>query len=204
MKFNFKSVLAVTFAVATLVLTGCGNEAKKISVPSASECEQAQVIGIKQTNEIDDETNDKEYVLTDYDLGNGHIVYTYTEKKEQLKSITVTGIKMTYDEFKSALPTNVELKDANVNGIACKYLERTVHYVPDDYEVSDRVKENVKKGTTEIKYGSRSDLDQLLPIQRMYWFDSANNIGYSLEIMGEYYQMADLNKFVLNYTTNAK
>lgn len=203
MKLKFNRFMAVSFIVFAVALCGCGKntDAVKISLPTDEQCSESGIPGILQTDELEDEQD--EYVLTDYKLENGSVAYTFTEKKDQKKSLEVIGKKMSQDEYKNSLPVG-DLKDVRVNGIDCKFINRTVHYVPNDYEPDDRVKNNVKIGTTEIKYGSDSDIEELLPIQRIYWYDPAIQIGYSLESIGQYYSEEEMSIYVQNYVENSK
>ncbi len=199
MKIRFKRLFAVI--LAGLMLSGCGgntSDINKIDPPTQSELKSADMENIEQTDEFGD------YVLTDYDIEQKKIVYSFTDKESPKKSLAVTGRKMTPEEYNSSLPETDTLKDAVINGINCKFIDRTVHFVPDGYMPDDRVKRNVAMGTTEIKYGNPNDLDELLPLQRFYWYDDALGIGYEIEATGQYYTLEEMSIYVQNYVESAE
>ncbi|MGN1317434.1 MAG: hypothetical protein ACI4VF_00355 [Lachnospirales bacterium] len=198
MKHIFKKGFFVFSVCACLVFTGCGNSVKKISLPTDEEMQQAGMGDITQTDEI------KDFVLSDYSISNGEIVYSFSNVKDEKNTLEVKGVKMSLDEYNESLPKSDNLKDTTINGMECKFIDRTVHYVPDGYEFDERVKNNIKNGTTEAKYGSPSNLDQLLPLQRIYWYDAVTSTAYTLEAMGEYYTLENMSEYVYNYVDNAK
>ncbi len=206
MKLNIKSAAVLTLMSFALLLSGCGNN--KAKLPDNSEISSAGLEGVKQTDELegsfiddDETTNDDDYYLSEYNIGNNTIEYTYIESDEQKKNLTVTANKMSEQEYQDFLPVGDTIS-AVINGQDCTFISRTVHYVTDDYVPTERVKANVEKGTTEIKYGSGTN--QLLPIQKMYWYDAENQIGYCMEIMGQYYTLEDWSSFVQSYMENAE
>lgn len=186
--------------LAGLMLSGCGNngDTNKIDTPTESELKNADMENIEQTDEFGD------YVLKDYDIEGKKVVYSFADKESPNKSLTVTGRKMTPEEYNSSLPETDTLKDTVINGINCKFIDRTVHFVPDGYTPDDRVKRNVEMGTTEIKYGNPNDLDELLPLQRVYWYDDALGIGYEIEAIGQYYTLDEMSIYVQNYVESAE
>lgn len=205
MKSKIKSFIAVSMSLAVVVLSGCGaggpREAKKIDPPTKQECLNYNLEGVHQTDEISNE--DTDYVLTDYIIEPNYVEYEFTEKKTSNGIVTVTVSKQTRQEFEASMP-DVELQDIDIDGMACKFLNRTVHYVPDGYELDEQTMKNVEKGTTEIRYGSDSDIEQLVPVQRVYWYDDEGQMGYTLDIMEQYYDADKLAEYVREYLKKSK
>lgn len=211
MKLNIKTAAVLSIMSLALLLNGCNKNELQIDTPGSSQLNSAGLEGVKQTDELEGEYVDnmdiekkqksEEYVLSEYNIDSGNIEYIYTESDEQKKNITVTARKMNEQEYEEQLPVG-ETVNAIINGNQCTFISRTVHYVPYDYVPTERVKANVQKGTTEIKYGSGTE--QLLPIQKMYWYDYENQIGYCAEVMGQYYSLEDWSSFVQSYMENAE
>lgn len=207
MKLKFKSLAVLSIMSFALLFNGCTNK-EKVKLPDNSEISSAGLDGIKQTDELEGSfvveggnKDDEDYFLSKYNIGDKTIEYTYTEAVQENKNITVTAKKMNEEEYQDFLPAG-DTTTAIINGYDCTFISRTVHYVPDDYVPTDRVKANVEKGTTEIKYGSGTE--QLLPIQKMYWYDADNQIGYCIEAIGQYYSLEDWSSFSQSYMEKAK
>lgn len=193
MKNRLSRFILISLSVLCIFMTGCKkSNIQKIDPPTQEDLQKSNLQGIMQTDEVED------YYLTDYTIENGKIVYEFTDSVGEKDKISVTGIKMSYEDYVKSLP-NGDLKETIINGINCLFIDRTVHYVPDGYKPDKRVQNNVNMGTTEIKYGNPDDLDELLPIQHIYWYDDATQIAYNIEAMGKYYQMADMGIYVSNY-----
>lgn len=198
MKHRLKLKCILAIITGCILLSGCGSDNSKIDLPSQKEMAAAGLEDIAQTDEIND------FVLTDYDIAEGEIVYTFTNSQDEKNTLGVTGIKMSAEEYEKMLPASDNLQDTVINDINCKFIDRTVHFVPDGYEVSQRIKDNVAKGTTEIKYGNPSKLDELLPLQRVYWYDENTSVAYTIEAMGQYYTLDNMTEYVRNYVENAE
>ncbi len=207
MKLKLKTIAALSLISLSLLAVGCGDN-NAIELPTQEQLSDVGLDGVKQTDELDgsfvldnENTKSESYVLADYELEDKTVSYTYVSTENINNSLTCTAKKMTPEEYEDFVP-DINTTEAAINDYSCTFVSRTVHYVPDDYVPSERVKENVEKGTTEIKYGSGTE--QLLPIQKMYWYDSENQIGYCLEIMGQYYTLEDWSTFAQSYMEDAQ
>ena len=193
MKINFKNIIA-TSLVFCLLLTGCGND-KGIDAPKLEELQSYGMENVKQTEKF------KDYILTDYKISEGNIEYVFTGIDDENKVLTVICKNATFEEYNKSLP-EVELSSTFINGMECRFIDRTVHYVPEGYVPDERVKKNVAKGTTEIKYGN--SVEALLPIQKYYWYDNENSMEYIVESMGQYYSLEEMGEIVLNFMKKAE
>lgn len=211
MKINLKNIVALSIMSLVLGLSGCGKENIKVSLPESNELAQAGFNNVKQADELEGAINNAgktlegktdKYVLTDYTINENSIEYTYTDTETQNKKITLYADKVSETDFYNSLPTNTKLTDAIINGNNCIFLERTVRYVTDGYQPTELDKQNIEKGTTEIKYGN--SVNALLPIQRIYWYDYNSSMGYNVEVIGQYYSLEDLSTYVQSFMDNAK
>ena len=204
MKINFKYLIPAF--ILALSITGCGGGVEnenKIEPPSYEECSNNGLDGIKQTDDMVVEILSEGYYLSDYYFGERSIEYTYTNENDDTKVIRVLAQKMNPDEFLEYLP-DVDTATQEVEDMTCYYLNRTANVVPEGYEISQRIQDNVEKGTTEIIYDNSTNVKRLLPLQRIYWLDENNAIAYDIEILGEYYEIDTMVGFVKAYISEAE
>lgn len=200
MKINLTKAAVLSVVTIVMLISGCGkrdNSDLRVDLPSDKEKASADLQEVKQTDEFGD------YVLSDYNISEGKIEYVYTNKIDEVKTLTAVAEKMTSEEYNESLPAG-DLKDAVINGIECKFINRTVHVVPSDYVPDKWVKNNVSIGTTEIKYDEDTTIDSLYPLQRIYWYDEEKGIAYSVESISQYYELEDMSEFVQMFLEKAE
>lgn len=117
------------------------------------------------------------FVLRKVEEGDNSVIYYYqTHERTSGERLMLMCSMMSEEDYNQGLP-ELNYENMTYNGITLTYMERSLLYVPDDYEIAESIQANIDRGILVVEYGN--DLEEMLSMSSMVWYE--NGIKYELQ-----------------------
>ena len=123
----------------------------------------------------------EKFALGNYTLNDKSALFEYKAREVTTgERLYLKVLKADENEYKLSLPSNstTHLSD---DGINICYVDRTINYVSDDFEVDTELQKAIEEGKTELERGN-SLTREVIPVKRIYWYKD----GYEYQIESRY------------------
>lgn len=207
------SVTAVVIIIAVIILIAVAIINKNSKKVSTQEADKAQITAAplpteQELSSVNLENSDKAQYITDkfalsgYDIIDNGITYNY--QASEVTSgwrLTLTAKAMNEADFNAALPKGDTQNAVFNENISAVFIDRTINYVSDSYQITPQLQQNIDDGKTELERGNSIERE-LIPVQRIYWYK--DGISYTLESRYRSYTIDDMTKLVQAFLDSNK
>ena len=185
---NNGSTSEETFEQTTMegVIQGQEAEISEIeagALPTDNELKEAGLIGVKQTNAINQQFNLNNYEITDNSIKYNYLANAVTSGER----LSITARVMTEEEYNEMLP-KAKAVNNTVDNVNVVYNDRSLYNAVDGEELPGYIANAEKEGNVVVRYGS--SIGELLPMQQIMWYQ--DGIGYTLESVSRNYTYDDM------------
>lgn len=221
MKNNKKPLLVISILVlviATIVLIMSFTGHNKVTVTSENNVKEQKPVSSPYLDRVADvepielpsevaadvgfepkavDTLTERFVLRQVEKGDNSIIYYYqTHQRTDGERLMLICNAMSEDDYIQGLP-KLNYENNFYNDLKLTYMERSLLYVPDGYEISEATQANIDRGILVVEYGN--DLEELMRISSVSWYE--NGIKYELQVRNNNVtedELIEMAKLVIN------